>query len=71
MAKGPRGEQRPADVIGCAATVGRLSAGFETEELKEPSGRVQGHAGAKARAENVGEDERKAAARKAAGALWE
>ena len=57
MPRGPRGEQCPADVIGNAVMVGRLSVGLDTEELKRPSGRVRsGHAGAKAGAANMSEE---------------
>jgi hypothetical protein len=71
MPKGPRGERRPADVIGCAVTVARLSVGDEVEALKAPSGRVRsGHAGAKARAESMSKEERVAVARKAASVRW-
>lgn len=71
MPKGPKGEKRPADVIGCAVQVARLSVGLETEELREPSGRVRsGHAGAKARAESMSKEERSAVAKKAAVARW-
>ena len=55
MPQGPQGQKRPADVIGNAVTVGRLSVGLKTKELKQPSGRVRsGHAGAKARVESLG-----------------
>ena len=71
MPKGPKGEKRPADVIGCAVQVARLSVGLETEELRELSGRVRsGHAGAKARAESMSKEERSAVAKKAAVARW-
>lgn len=71
MARGPRGEDRPADVIGCAVKVARLSVGLETEELKQPSGRVRsGVAGAKARASKMSKEERSAVAKKAAAARW-
>ncbi len=71
MPRGPKGEKRPADVIGCAVQVARLSVGLETEELREPSGRVRsGHAGAKARAEIMSKEERSAVAKKAAVARW-
>ena len=33
MPKGPRGEKRPADVIGAAVRVMRIATGEETEEL--------------------------------------
>lgn len=47
MPRGPRGEQRPADFIGCAVAVARLSIGETTEPLKGPSGKVcSGQAGA-------------------------
>ena len=71
MPKGPRGESRPANLIGCAVKVARLSVEDETEALKEPSGRVRsGHAGAAARAANMSREERVAVARKAAAARW-
>ena len=71
MATGPRGERRPADVIGCAVTVARLSVGDDAEALKEPSGRVRsGHAGAKARAESLPAERRSEIARGAALSRW-
>lgn len=33
MPKGPRGEKRPADVIGNAVKIMRIATGEETEEL--------------------------------------
>ena len=71
MPTGSRGERRPADVIGCAVTVARLSVGDDAEALKTPSGRVRsGHAGAKARVKNTTGEQRKAIGRKAAEARW-
>jgi hypothetical protein len=71
MPSGPRGERRPADVIGCAITVALLSVGDTSEDLKEPSGRVRsGHAGAKARADKLTAEERKEIAKKAAAVRW-
>jgi hypothetical protein len=35
MPRGPRGEKRPADVIGNAVKVMRIATGEETEELNE------------------------------------
>jgi len=50
MPRGPKGEKRPADVIGNAVHVMRIATG-EIEEVQPKSGRVRsGHAGAKARA---------------------
>jgi hypothetical protein len=71
MARGPRGEFRPADVIGGAVMVGMLSVGLITEQLKNPSGKVRsGHAGAKARADKLTSEQRREIARKAAAARW-
>ncbi len=71
MPTGPRGERRPADVIGCAVAVARLSVGDTSEVIKDPSGRVRsGHAGAKARAEALTAEQRSEIARKASGARW-
>lgn len=71
MPRGPRGEKRPADVIGCAVTVARLSVGDMEESAATLSGRVRsGHAGAKARAASMTADERSAVAKKAANARW-
>jgi hypothetical protein len=36
MPKGPRGEKRPADVIGNAVKVMRIATGQETEDLPKP-----------------------------------
>lgn len=33
MPKGPRGEKRPADVIGCAVKVMRIATGEEVEDI--------------------------------------
>jgi hypothetical protein len=71
MPTGPRGEKRPADVIGCAVTVAQISVGETAEALKEPSGKIRsGHAGAKARADSLTQDQRREIAQKAARARW-
>lgn len=71
MPRGPRGEKRPADVIGCAITVARLSVGDMKEELAQPSGKVRsGHAGAKAWAGKLTPRECQEIARRAAEARW-
>ena len=50
MPKGPNGEKRPADVIGCAIAVGKIATGEIEERIAPPSGRKKsGEAGAKAR----------------------
>ena len=71
MPKGPRGESRPADLVGAAVMVARIATGEIEEHTREPSGKVRsGLAGAKARAESMTKEERSAVARKAAGARW-
>jgi len=71
MPKGPKGESRPADVIGCAITVAKIATGEVAELLPEKSGRVKsGIAGGKARAKKLTSEERKKIAKKAAKARW-
>jgi hypothetical protein len=71
MPKGPKGESRPADVIGCAITVAKIATGELKENLPEKSGRVRsGQAGAKARAESLTKERRKEIAQIAAQTRW-
>jgi len=71
MPTGPRGERRPADVIGAAIMVARIATGEITEDSKFKSGRVRsGHAGAAARSKKLTSDERIAIAKKAASKRW-
>ena len=71
MPKGPRGEKRPADVIGAAVMVGKIATGEIEEAPKPKSGRVRsGHAGAKARAKSLSPKERQAIAKKASMKRW-
>jgi hypothetical protein len=69
MPRGPKGEKRPADVIGNAVHIMRIATG-EVEEAA-PSGRFRsGHAGAKARARALSSEKRQAIAKKAAARRW-
>ena len=69
MPKGPRGEKRPADLIGMSIMVGKIATG-EIEDNRK-SGRVKsGKAGARARAKNLSAEKRSEIARKAASARW-
>jgi hypothetical protein len=71
MPRGPRGEKRPADVIGAAIMVGKIATGELEETPKPKSGRVRsGHAGARARAKALSSEERSAIAKKAAAKRW-
>lgn len=71
MPKGPKGEKRPADAIGCAVMVARIATGEMEEELPAMSGRTRsGKAGGVARREALNEAERSAIAKGAANARW-
>ena len=71
MPKGPRGESRPADVIGAAVKVMRLATGEETEELAPISpGAALGKLGGEARARNLTAEQRAEQAKKAADKRW-
>lgn len=71
MPRGPQGQKRPADTIGCAVTVAKIATGEIEEEVKTPSGKIRsGVAGAKARASKLTKEDRVAVARKAANARW-
>ena len=71
MPRGPNGEKRPADVVGCAVRVAKIATGEIEEAPAKKSGRVRsGRAGAKARAESLTAQERHEIAVKAATARW-
>lgn len=71
MPKGPNGEKRPADVVGCAVTVMRIATGEEEETgYKQPEKRKGGKAGGEARAESLTQGDRRAIAKKGAAARW-
>jgi len=71
MQRGPKGERRPADVIGCAVAVARLSVGDIEEKLAQPSGRVRsGQAGGSARTNKLTPEKRREIAKLAALARW-
>jgi hypothetical protein len=71
MGKGPLGQKRPADAIGCAVMVAKIATGEIQDTIKKPSGRTKsGQAGAAARAKKLSPDERHAIASNAARARW-
>lgn len=71
MPKGPKGEKRPADVVGSAIKVAKIATGEIDESLlKKPGLRRSGKAGAKARAEKLTPEQRSEIARIAANARW-
>ncbi len=73
MPKGPRGEKRPADVIGNAVHVMRIATGEVEDQVRDPAKehmRRGGLAGGKARAKKLSATKRAAIAKKAARARW-
>ena len=74
MPKGPQGQKRPADVIGNAVKVMRISTGEEEEEFeddgKDPAARALGAKGGKARAAKLTPERRSEIARKATAKRW-
>lgn len=71
MPRGPKGEKRPADVIGNAVLIGRIATG-DAEDIKGISpGRAKGgKVGGKARAEKLTPEKRSKIAKKAAESRW-
>jgi hypothetical protein len=72
MPRGPKGEKRPADVIGNAVHVMRIATG-EVEETDEPGkeyARRGGLKGGKARANKLSKEQRAEIASIAAEARW-
>lgn len=72
MPRGPRGEKRPADVIGNAVKVMRIATGEETEEPDsvKSAAAALGSRGGKARAKKMTPERRSEIARRAASKRW-
>ncbi len=71
MPRGPRGESRPADVIGCAVAVARIATGeAEDDRYSAPGRQRSGQAGARVRAAKLSPERRAEIARNAASARW-
>lgn len=75
MPRGPKGEKRPADVIGNAVHVMRIATGEIEEETppddgKDPAAKALGAKGGKARAEKMTPERRAEIARSGARARW-
>ena len=71
MPKGPNGQKRPADSIGCAVSVARIATGEQEDTaFVTPNRRKSGLAGAKARNETLSAHERSRNAEAAAKARW-
>lgn len=74
MPRGPKGERRPADVIGAAVKVMRIATGEEPDDREDapaPSPAAQlGKLGGAARAKALTAEQRKEIARKGAAKRW-
>ena len=74
MPKGPKGEKRPADVIGNAVKVMRIAIGEESDTApddgKNKAAQALGKLGGAARAKSMTATRRKEIAKKAAVSRW-
>jgi hypothetical protein len=74
MPKGPRGEKRPANVIGAAVKVMRIATGEEPDDREDAPkltpGQQLGKLGGAARARNLTPEQRAEIAKKAAAKRW-
>ena len=74
MPTGPKGEKRPADVIGKAVRVMRIATGEESDNIlddgKNPAAKALGAKGGAARAKSMTAEQRKEIAQKAAAKRW-
>lgn len=75
MPKGPKGEKRPADVIGNAVKVMQIATGQVEEDTGEKPGKnaaaaEMGRKGGQARAKKLSKEQRAEIARKAAKSRW-
>jgi hypothetical protein len=76
MPKGPKGQRRPADVIGNAVRVVEIATGQRDEEYgvqarKDKAAAKLGSKGGRARAAKLSPEQRSEAARTAASKRWE
>ena len=71
MPKGPKGENRPADVIGNAVKIMRIATGEEADDIAPASAAATlGKLGGNARAASLSTERRREIARNAAKARW-
>jgi hypothetical protein len=75
MPRGPKGQKRPADVIGAAVKVmkiatGEVSKNYGANDGKDKAAQSLGQRGGKARAAALSRKQRTEIARKAATARW-
>ena len=75
MPTGPKGEKRPADVIGNAVKIMRIATGEEVDappdDGKNKAAQELGRAGGRKRAEGMSAEQRVEVAKNAANRRWE
>lgn len=74
MPTGPKGQKRPADVIGNAVRIAQIATGEIEDDVpddgKDPAAKALGAKGGRKRAENMTPERRKEIAQKAAAKRW-
>lgn len=74
MPTGPKGQKRPADVVGNAIKIAQIATGEVEDEIeddgKDPAAKALGAKGGKKRAANLTPERRAEIARKAAQKRW-
>lgn len=74
MPKGPKGEKRPADVVGNAVLIARIATGevedTPEDDRKDKAAQELGRKGGKARAEGMTPERRAEIAKAAAAKRW-
>lgn len=74
MPKGPKGEKRPADVVGNAVKIMRIATGDEDDPVeddgKDPAAKAMGKKGGAARAKKLSAEQRSDIAKRAAKKRW-
>ena len=75
MPKGPKGQKRPADVIGTAIKVARIATGeieetADADDGKNKAAQELGRLGGQARAKKLSKEQRAEIAKRAAAARW-
>ena len=75
MPRGPKGEKRPADVVGAAIMVAKIATGevsdaAEPDDGKDPAAKAMGRKGGAARAQRLTPERRAEIARQAARSRW-
>lgn len=75
MPTGPKGQKRPADVVGNAVHIARIATGEEADDTpvddgKDKAAQALGRKGGKARADSMTPERRSEIAKKAAAKRW-